>query len=356
MVGKFLLVVGAVFSLGRSCKKKAAGSPNQVEHSTPSASKPKLESGPAFFDPTGLISPSQHGVLDTIQKGFAFTEGPAVDKQGNVYFTDQPNDKIYRWDAASGAITTFLTGAGRANGMEFDEDGNLIVCADMHGEVWKIDMDGSHEVLVTNYKGKLLNGPNDVWINPVTGGIYITDPMYPRNYWDASDPRRQGWEPTHSEQAERGKGGYVYYLASGSHTLVRVTTMPDWNSDSWPNGVVGTPDGKKLYINQWSSNNSGGIWIFDINADGTLSNMKPFVSHMNSCDGMSMDELGNVYVSGAFGLNAFDPKGNKILAIPAGGGTNNVFAGKDNKLLFMTGPPDRITAVYMNVKGVERFK
>ena len=70
---------------------------------------------------------------------------------------------------------------------------------------------------------------------------------------------------------------------------------------------------------------------------------------------MSMDELGNIYISSGVGVNAFDPKGNKILTIPTGGGTNNVFAGKNNKILFMTGPVDRVTSVQMNVKGVERF-
>ena len=137
-------------------------------------------------------------------------------------------------------ITLFLQGTGRANGMAFDSDGNLIACADMHGEVWKIYPDGSHVVLVNNYGGKLLNGPNDVWINPVNGGMYITDPMFPRPYWDAADPRNQGWEPTHSEQAPAGKGGYVYYLPPGGNALVRVTTEAmGWESDAWPNGVVG---------------------------------------------------------------------------------------------------------------------
>src|SRR6187455_2569377 len=99
--------------------------------------------------------------------GYSFTEGPAVDKNGNVFFTDQPNDIIYKWDAATGVITPFLDDTGRSNGMAFDKDGNLIACADMHGELWKIAPNGSHEVLVDNYNGKLLNGPNDVWINPV---------------------------------------------------------------------------------------------------------------------------------------------------------------------------------------------
>ncbi|MGZ3853041.1 MAG: SMP-30/gluconolactonase/LRE family protein [Flavisolibacter sp.] len=352
------LSLGVIYSFGYySCQKNVAKDSTQLAFDQASTFRTSNSTGvSSFFDPSGLVSASQHGVLDTVQKGFGFTEGPAVDKHGNVFFTDQPNDRIYRWDAATGAITTFLTGTGRANGMEFDKEGNLIACADMHGEVWKIHMDGSHEVLVNNYNGKLLNGPNDVWINPVTGGMYITDPIFPRDYWDASDPRKQPWEPTHSEQAETGKGGHVYYLAPGSHTLVRVTTMAGWNADSWPNGVVGTPDGRKLYVNQWSYNNSGGIWVFDINEDGTLSNMKPFVRNMNFCDGMSIDEMGNVYVSGGVGVNAFDLSGNKILTIPAGGGTNNVFAGQNNKLLFMTGPPDRITTLKMNVKGVEKFK
>src|ERR1043165_8757005 len=60
-----------------------------------------------FFDPTALVSASQLGILDTIKKGFAFTEGPAVDKMGNVFFTDQPNDKIYRWDAVTGEVSLF---------------------------------------------------------------------------------------------------------------------------------------------------------------------------------------------------------------------------------------------------------
>jgi gluconolactonase len=353
MKKRLFLFMGLLCSIGfYSCEKNISRYLDLV--------RDKKESESNIFDPSHLVSPSQHGKLDTIQKGFKFTEGPAVDKQGNVFFTDQPDDKIYRWDAGTGKITTFLTGTGRANGMEFDKNGNLIACADLHGEVWKIRPDGSHEVLVNNYKGKLLNGPNDVWINPVTGGMYITDPMFPRGYWDNSDPRKTGnpgWPPIHSEQGP-GIAGHVYYLAPGSHTLVRVTTMDGWNPvNVFPNGIVGTPDGKKLYLNNWTGDNTGKIWVFDINQDGTLSNIKTLVNDLAGGDGMSMDERGNIYVSHTNGVTAFDPKGNKILNIPLGGsGSNNVFAGHNNKLLFITGPVDRVTSVMMNVKGVERFK
>jgi len=163
-----------------------------------------------IYDPEGLVAHGPQGQLHLLQDGFAFTEGPAADRHGNVFFTDQPNDKIYRWDAGTNKITLWLEGTGRANGMIFDREGNLITASDMHGELWKIRPDGSHKVLVDNYQGKLLNGPNDVWINPADGGIYITDPIFPRGYWDADDPRQQAWEPTHSEQSPEGKGGHVY--------------------------------------------------------------------------------------------------------------------------------------------------
>jgi gluconolactonase len=355
MKEKLFLFLGVLCSFGYySCSKNMAKDSAKVVTDKQIAARggPAAESN--IFDPMRLLSPSAQGKLDTIQKGFSFTEGPAVDKWGNVFFTDQPNDRIYRWDAATGQITLFLEGTGRSNGMAFDKEGNLIACADMHGELWKIYPDGSHEVLVDNYNGKLLNGPNDVWINPVTGGMYITDPIFPRPYWDDSDPRKQGWEPTHSEQAPTGKGGHVYYLAPGSHTLVRVTTDPGWDADTWPNGVVGTPDGKKLYVNKWYYDDMGGTWVFDINPDGTLTNMKKFIDMGG--DGMSTDERGNIYISNGLGVTAFDPKGNKVFNVPTGGGaTNNVFAGKNNKLLFITGAVDRITSLKMNVKGVERF-
>jgi gluconolactonase len=303
----------------------------------------------------GLIATDAQIV--NLGSGFSFTEGPAVDKDGNVFFTDQPNDKIFEWNATTGVITPFLTATGRSNGMEFDKDGNLITCADMHGELWKIAPDGSHTVLVSSYNGKLLNGPNDVWINPATGGMYITDPMFPRDYWDASDPRKVGnpnWPPTHSEQAPTGKGGHVYYLAPGSTTLVRVTTQADWDADGWPNGVVGTHDGKKLYVNKWAGDNMGGTWVFDIGADGSLTNMKKFADIGG--DGMSMDERGNIYISNGLGVVVFDPKGTKLVTIFVGGGaTNNVFGGKDQKTLVITGPVDKLNSLKMNVKGIEKF-
>ena len=75
-----------------------------------------------------------------LSDSYSFTEGPATDARGNVYFTDQPNNRIYRWDCESGEITLFTDQSGRSNGMYFDAQGNLIACADMDNQLWRFDM------------------------------------------------------------------------------------------------------------------------------------------------------------------------------------------------------------------------
>jgi gluconolactonase len=362
MKKRLFIFLGVLCSLGYySCTKSAISDAEPTDQAEELASGEdaargsRHEKDTTIYDPNHLVASGAH--LKELGTGYSFTEGPAVDRNGNVFFTDQPNDKIYKWSANNGSIKTFLTGTGRSNGMAFDKNGYLIACADMHGELWKIAPNGTHTILAKDYNGKLLNGPNDVWINPVTGGLYISDPMFPRGYWDDTDPRKTlnpGWPPTHSEQAATGKGGHVYYLPNGSHKLVRVTTQAGWDADSWPNGVVGTPDGKKLYVNKWAGDNMGGTWVFDIRFDGTLTNMKKFADMGG--DGMSMDEQGNVYISNGLGVTAFNPRGKKVFSITiAGGATNNVFGGQNEKTLFITGPADKVTALKMNVKGVEKF-
>ena len=105
----------------------------------------------------------------------------------------------------------------------------------------------------------------------------------------------------------------VYYLAPGSDRLVRVTTQPGWDADCWPNGIGGSPDGKKLFVNKWEANNRGGTWIFDIGTDGALSNMRKVID--TGGDGMSMDERGNIYISNSLGVTAFDKQGHKIFNV-----------------------------------------
>ena len=124
--------------------------------------------------------------------GFLFTEGPATDPDGNIYFTDQPNDRIHKWTAADNKVTVFLEPSGRANGLTFDQKGRLVVCADEKNELWLLSLaDKTHTVLVKGYEDKLLNGPNDAWVRP-DGGLYFTDPFYKRPYWQRGAMEQDG--------------------------------------------------------------------------------------------------------------------------------------------------------------------
>ncbi len=258
--------------------------------------------------------------------GFSFTEGPAVDKYGNVYFTDQPNNKILVW-SVDNQLTTFHDDGGRANGLYFDSDGNLLSCSDLNNQLWKIGMDGKHTVLVADFGGKLLNGPNDLWIHP-NGTIYFTDPLYKRPYW-TRDPEMQQ------------DGEHVYHFDSNTKSLTRVATDLEK-----PNGIIGTPDGKKLYV---ADIKAGKTYVYDIASDGSLQNKKLF-AEMGS-DGMTIDNHGNIYLTGK-GVTVFNPQGEKIehIQVEANWTANVCFGGKKMKTLFITAS-DALYSVEMKVSG-----
>lgn len=263
-----------------------------------------------------------------VADGFKFTEGPASDPEGNVYFTDQPNDRILKWDATTGKVTDFLKPAGRSNGLAFDHDGNLIACADEKGELWQIDVEtGKHTVLLDHFGNKLFNGPNDVWIDP-SGGMYFTDPFYKRDYW-------QGREQPEQERQR------VFYLPKGAKVpVIAEDTLVQ------PNGIIGSPDGKLLFVADIGARKT---YQYEIAPDHTLTRRKLFCE-MGS-DGMTRDSEGNLYLTGK-GVTVFDKDGNKLGEIPIGKPwtANITFGGKEMKTLFITAS-DSVFTLEMSVKG-----
>ncbi|MDP4290040.1 MAG: SMP-30/gluconolactonase/LRE family protein [Bacteroidota bacterium] len=260
---------------------------------------------------------------------FSFTEGPAVNKKGDVYFTDQPNDRIMKWSAKDGSLTVFMEGTGRSNGMYFDHRGNLIACADLDNQLWQIGMDKKVKVLVKEYNGKLLNGPNDVWIDK-KGGIYLTDPLYVRAYWKRSPKMQQD-------------GKCVYYLSPDRKNFTRVA-----DDLVTPNGIIGTPDNKYLYVADIDAKK---IYRYDISPDGQLSNRKLMVE--KSSDGMTIDDHGNFYICNQAGVTVFNSKGEQIEQIPIDEKwTANVcFGGKKLGKLFITASKS-VFIIDMKVRGV----
>ena len=276
--------------------------------------------------------PSAPGAeLTLVADGYEFTEGPAADAEGNIYFTDQPNDSILKWSVDTGKVTGFMKPAGRSNGLDFDSEGMLIACADEKSQLWRIDpKTKSTTVLVENFNAKLLNGPNDVWVAP-DGGMYFTDPFYKRPYWENRE------KPDQEKQR-------VFYLAKGAKAPV----IADENLVQ-PNGIVGTADGKTLFVADIGDNKT---YRYDSAADGTLSNRKVFCE-MGS-DGMTLDTAGNLYLTGK-GVIVFDKDGKQLgeIPVPEGWTANVTFGGKNMKTLFITAM-DSLYSLEMAVDGVNQ--
>ena len=256
--------------------------------------------------------------------GYSFTEGPSTAPDGRVFFTDQPNDKIEVW-SENGTISNFTQSSERSNGTEFNKKGELVTCADLHNRLLAFSLDGTHRILAETFNGNPLNAPNDLWIAP-NGGIYFSDPYYARNYWE---PGRKEVQDT------RG----VYYM-NPEGKIIRV--IQDYKQ---PNGLVGTPDGKILYV---SDINDRKIWKYSINSDGTLSNKSLFAPE--GSDGMTIDKHGNVYLTNSC-VSVFNAKGESIAKITIPEQPSNLcFGGKKRNILFITAR----TSVYtlkMRVSG-----
>lgn len=249
--------------------------------------------------------------------GYTWAEGPALDRDGNVYFTDNRENLIHRMTPA-GKAAVFMNPARRANGLYTDRDGSILACAGDPKALVSFRADGTVTTVVDSYNGKPFNAPNDLWLDP-KGGVYFTDP-----YW--------GREPGRSR---------VYYLAPDRTTLTPVIL-----DMVRPNGVIGSPDGSRLYVTDWDEKKT---YAYSIAPDGLLYDRRLFAPEGD--DGMAVDSKGNVYLSGS-AVTVYDPDGIKIDTIevpetPA----NMIFTGPARDTLLITAR----TGVYMvktRVKGL----
>jgi sugar lactone lactonase YvrE/formylglycine-generating enzyme required for sulfatase activity len=259
--------------------------------------------------------------LSQLASGLHFTEGPAADAAGNLFFADVTADTIYKWSLAN-QLSIFRANSGGANGLMFDGSGYLLACEGDNGRLVSISPQTNVVALSATYGSVRYNEPNDLWIAP-NGGVYFTDPVYFGN------PVTQG-------------GEYVYYLNPARSAVTRVVT-----DMVRPNGLVGTSDGAALYIADWGA---GTVYRYGINADGTLSGKTAFAGVQ--CDGMTIDTDGNLYFTET-AVRVFSPAGQEverisILERP----TNLEFGGSDRKTLFVTTDAGSLYSLAMRTRGV----
>lgn len=267
------------------------------------------------------------GKVEKLAGGFGFTEGPAVDSLGNVYFTDIPNNKILVWKIEE-KLDTFQRKSGNANGLYFDAMGNLIACEGGEGRIAAYEPDGDHIVLADNFMGKRFNQPNDLWPDK-KGGIYFTDPKY------------AGEDPDLPQDGE-----HVYYIQPEDSTVVRVE-----DKLKKPNGVLGEADGKTLYITDTELRKT---FQYRIQKNGMLTDKSLFIDE--GSDGMTLDADGNLYLTtiGNDKVEVYSPEGKLLTSIEIPETPSNLcFGGKDKDQLFITARTSTYR-VQTNVQGVDR--
>ena len=294
------------------------------------------------FPATPLLSFSQSNdiiepfvKIEQIADSFQFAEGPAADTMGNIYFSDIQASRIYVW-TIDHQLEIFKEPSGRANGLRFDAEGNLLACEGAARRVTSTSPDGKVSILADQFQGKKLNSPNDLWVDK-KGGIYFTDPRYngARWIWIKKNEMNENIE-REEEQEVRA----LYYLPPGGKPLLRVAD--DFMN---PNGVIGTSDGKKLYV---SDTDKKETYVYSILKDGSLANRRIFAPEYS--DGMTLDEFNNVYLTNG-GVQIYAPDGSFITTIDIPYKASNVcFGGSDKHTLYITAR-QCLFAVKMKVTG-----
>ena len=255
------------------------------------------------------------GEVETVKKGFKFTEGPSWDTKGQLYFSDIPNSAIHEV-SNDGSVNTFTSDSKHTNGTLVDAGGRLLACQ-MDGQVVAYDTASKKvTVLANSFESKRFNAPNDLIIDR-EGGIYFTDPLF-----RAPDPLPQGVQA-------------VYYI-SKSGKVERVT-----DHIAAPNGIALSPNGKQLYV---APSHQSEMLVYDVLEPGKLANgrtlctlTQPEGKSDTGGDGMVVDVQGNLYITTHLGVEIFSAKGAKLGLVQFPEQPANVtFAGKDRKTMYVT--------------------
>jgi gluconolactonase len=288
--------------------------------------------------------------IEKLASGFRFVEGPAWNAaEGTLFFSDPNANTIYRYDP-DGALAIFRTKSGYkgldigryhqpgSNGLAFDRDGRLTI--DEHGNrrVTRLEKNGELSVLADRYQGKRLNSPNDL-VYKSDGALYFTDPPF-------------GLPQTYDAPQKELPFSGIFRLSNGALQLLSQEL-------AGPNGLAFSPDERFLYVTNWETARKV-VLRFPVKADGSLDAPATFldlsgVAGEEALDGIKVDSLGNVFVSGPGGVWIVSPEGKKLGVLRVGElPANFAWGDRDRKALYMTGRSG-LYRVRLNVPGAVAF-
>jgi gluconolactonase len=259
-----------------------------------------------------------------VGEGYKFTEGPAVNAKGEVFFNDIPNARTYRI-GADGKPTEFLADSKRANGQAFGPDGRMVAIATAEPPQVLAYEEGAAKVIADGFKG------NDIAI-AANGNMYVTDPLSVKN-----------------------ESSRIWLIKpDGAKQIV------DEGNIRFSNGVVLSPDQSLLYV---ADSRSHWVYSWQIQPDGTLKHRQRYF-HIHQpdsaddswADGLEVDKDGRLYVASRLGIQVCDQAGrvNCIIPTPNGKVSNVVFGGADFSTLYAT-CGEKVYRRKVKVKGAPGF-
>jgi gluconolactonase len=271
--------------------------------------------------------------VEKLAEGFDWSEGPAWYK-GTIVFSDVPENVIYQWKEGETAAAVFHKPSGGmestpefrepgSNGLATDAQGNLIICQHGKRRLVRLEADKRETPLAETYEGKRFNSPNDLAIHS-NGDIYFTDPPYGLAGLDKSPLKELPFSG-------------VYRLAKNGEVTLLTKAL------NFPNGIALSPDEKRLYV-AVSDGEKPRIMAYDVQADGTIANEGVFFdasplkssTRKGSCDGMTVDQGGNLFATGPGGVLVISPEGKHLGTILTGQATGNCTWGDDGSTLYIT--------------------
>ncbi|MDQ0931042.1 SMP-30/gluconolactonase/LRE family protein [Streptomyces turgidiscabies] len=261
--------------------------------------------------------------LETLHVGSRWAEGPLyIPAWRQLIWSDIPNDRMLRWDEATGAVSLFRSPAGHSNGNTLDREGRLITCEQGNRRVTRTEHDGSLTVLADRYRGKRLNSPNDAAVKS-DGSVWFSDP----DFGITSD-----YEGVRGESEIGANNVYRIDPATGEVQLVA-------DCFGAPNGLVFSADESELYV---SDTRAGFIRVFDVRDDGTLSEGKIFTEagarKEARFDNLRFDDRGHLWAAAMDdGVHCYAPDGTLLGRILVPNKVSNIrFGGQRRNRLFIT--------------------